>query len=149
MSAAKGVRMVIALPPRILRRLAHPLHLPILSAASHVCGNHLAAVGRLEKTQIIRDEQNENDDYFGPAGFKGRGKDGIETRDFTFGSFNGHIAVIKDYNPIKELETMNRKLLAIAAHGSEGEALNFIVKMTERERTRNRRTYVAIISRLG
>jgi len=85
-------------------------------------------------TQIIRDEQNENDDYFGPAGFKDRSKDGIETRDFTFGSFTGHIAVIKDYNPVKELETMNRKLLAIAAHGSEGEALNFIVKMTERER---------------
>jgi hypothetical protein len=65
---------------------------------------------------------------------KGRGKDAVETRDHTFGSFTGHIAVIKDYNPIKEPETMNRKLLAIAAHGSEAEALNFIVKMTERER---------------
>jgi hypothetical protein len=29
---------------------------------------------------------------------------------------------------------MNRKLLAIAAHGSEAEALNSIVKMTEAER---------------
>jgi hypothetical protein len=90
--------------------------------------------GQLTLTQIIRDESNENDDYFGPAGLKGRGKDAIETRDHTFGSFTGHIAVIKDYNPVKELETMNRKLLAIAAHGSEAEALNFIVKMTERER---------------
>jgi hypothetical protein len=90
--------------------------------------------GQLTLTQIIRDEQNENDDYFGPAGLKGRGKDAVETRDHTFGSFTGHIAVIKDYNPVKELETINRKLLAIAAHGSEAEALNFIVKMTERER---------------
>lgn len=90
--------------------------------------------GQLTLTQIIRDEQDENDDYFGPAGLKGRGKDGIETRDFTFGLFTGHIAVIKDYNPVKELETMNRKLLAIAAHGSEAEALNFIVTMTEKER---------------
>jgi hypothetical protein len=90
--------------------------------------------GQLTLTQVIRDEANENDDYFGPAGMKGRGKDAVETRDHTFGSFTGHIAVIKDYNPIKELETMNRKLLAIAAHGSEAEALNFIVKMTERER---------------
>jgi hypothetical protein len=49
-------------------------------------------------------------------------------------SFTGHIAVIKDYNPVKELETMNRKLLAIAGHGSEAEALNFIVTMTDKER---------------
>jgi hypothetical protein len=90
--------------------------------------------GQLTLTQIIRDEQDENDDYFGPAGLKGRGKDGIETRDYTFGSFTGHIAVIKDYNPVKELETMNRKLLAIATHGSEAEALNFIVTMTDKER---------------
>src|ERR1700730_1326666 len=90
--------------------------------------------GQLTLTQIIRDEANQNDDYFGPAGFKGRGKDAVETRDHTFGSFTGHIAVIKDYDPLKELETMHRKLLAIAAHGSEDEALNSIVKMTENER---------------
>jgi hypothetical protein len=72
----------------------------------------------LASQQIVRDEQNEHDDYFGPAGLKGRAKDGIETRDRTFRSFTGHIAVIKDYNPVKELETMNRKLLAIAAYGS-------------------------------
>ena len=71
--------------------------------------------GQLTLTQIVRDESNENDNYFGPAGLKGRGKDAVETRDHTFGSFTGHIAVIKDYNPLKELETMNRKLLAIAA----------------------------------
>jgi hypothetical protein len=90
--------------------------------------------GQLTLTQIIKDEANENDDYFGPAGMKGRGKDAVETRDHTFGSFAGHIAVIKDYNPIKELETMNRKLLAIAAHGSEAEAINFIVTMSDKER---------------
>jgi hypothetical protein len=90
--------------------------------------------GQLTLTEIIRAEANENEDYFGPVGFKGRGKDAVETRDHTFGSFTGHIAVIKDYNPVKELETMKRKLLAIAAHGSEDEALNSIVKMTENER---------------
>jgi hypothetical protein len=90
--------------------------------------------GQLTLTEIIRDEAKENDDYFGPAGFKGRGKDAVETRDHTFGSFTGHIAVIKDYNPIKELETMHRKLMAIAVHGSEAEALESIVKMTEKER---------------
>jgi hypothetical protein len=90
--------------------------------------------GQLTLTQIIRDEATENDDYFGPAGMKGRGKDAVETRDHTFGSFSGHIAVIKDYNPVKELETMNRKLLAIAVHGSEADAMNFIITMTEKER---------------
>jgi hypothetical protein len=90
--------------------------------------------GQLTLTEIIRDEANENEDYFGPAGFKGRGKDAIETRDHTFGFFTGHIAVIKDYNPLKELETMQRKLTAIAAHGSEAEAMDSIVKMTENER---------------
>jgi hypothetical protein len=39
--------------------------------------------GQLTLTQIIRDELNENDDYFGPAGLKGRGKDAVETRDHT------------------------------------------------------------------
>jgi hypothetical protein len=37
--------------------------------------------GELTLTQIIRDEQDENNDYFGPAGLKGRGRDQIETRD--------------------------------------------------------------------
>jgi hypothetical protein len=46
--------------------------------------------GQLTLTEIIRDESKENEDYFGPAGFKGRGKDGVETRDHTFGTFTGH-----------------------------------------------------------
>jgi hypothetical protein len=90
--------------------------------------------GQLTLTEMMRDEANENEDYFGPSGYKGRGKDAVETRDHTFGSFTGHIAVIKDYNPLKELETMQRKLTAIAVHDSEYESMESIVNMTEKER---------------
>ncbi|MCS3451536.1 MULTISPECIES: hypothetical protein [Bradyrhizobium] len=90
--------------------------------------------GELTLTEIIRDESEENDDYYGPAGFKGRGKDGVETRDVTFGTFSGHIAVHKDYNPPKELETIHRKLMSVAANAYDQDALDFICGMTEAQR---------------
>jgi hypothetical protein len=90
--------------------------------------------GQLTLTEIIRGESEENDNYFGPAGFKGRGKDGVETRDHTFGTFSGHIAVIKDYNPTKELETIHRKLMSVAANAYDQDALEFIVGMSEKQR---------------
>lgn len=90
--------------------------------------------GQLTLTEIIRDESEENDDYFGPNGFKGRGKDGVESRDHTFGTFSGHIAVIKDYNPVKELENIHRSLLSVAADSYGQEALDFISDMTEKQR---------------
>ncbi len=89
--------------------------------------------GQLTLTEIIRDESTENDDYFGPAGFKGRGRGAVETRDLTFGSFTGHIAVVRDYNPVKELENIRRQLESLASKGAE-EVLEFIVQMTEKER---------------
>lgn len=91
--------------------------------------------GQLTLIEIIRDESEENDDYFGPAGFKGRGKDGLETRDYVLGTFSGHIAVIKDYNPTKELEDIHRALLSVAAGSYSQEPLEFIVGMTEKQRT--------------
>jgi hypothetical protein len=90
--------------------------------------------GLLTLTEIIRDESEENEDYFGPAGFKGRGKDGVETRDHTFGSFTGHIAVVKDFNPSKELENIHRMLVSVAANSYGQDALEFIVEMTEKQR---------------
>ncbi|MGY4505081.1 hypothetical protein ACVWYH_009038 [Bradyrhizobium sp. GM24.11] len=87
--------------------------------------------GELTLTEIIREE---NEDYYGPAGFKGRGKDGVETRDVTFGTFTGHIAVHKDYNPPKELETIHRKLMSVAANAYDQDALDFICGMTEAQR---------------
>ncbi|MBR1155185.1 hypothetical protein [Bradyrhizobium sp. JYMT SZCCT0428] len=90
--------------------------------------------GQMTLTEVIRDESQDNDDYFGPAGFKGRGKDGVETRDHTFGTFAGHIAVIRDYNPQKELETIHRSLMSVAANAYDQTALDFICGMDEKQR---------------
>lgn len=91
--------------------------------------------GQLTLTEIIRDESQENnDDYYGPAGFKGRGKDGIESRDHVFGTFSGHIAVHRDYNPTKELEHIHRSLTSVAANSYGQEALDFICDMSEKQR---------------
>lgn len=91
--------------------------------------------GELTLTEIIRDQSEENqDDYHGPAGFKGRGKDAVETRDVTFGTFSGHIAVHKDYNPTKELEDIHRSLTSVASDSYGQDALDFIVGMTEAQR---------------
>jgi hypothetical protein len=90
--------------------------------------------GQLTLVEIIRDESQENDDYFGPAGFKGRGKDAVETRDHTFGLFSGHIAVIRDFNPSKELEDINRSLTSVAANSYGQDPLEFICSMTEKQR---------------
>lgn len=91
--------------------------------------------GQLTLTEIIRDEaQEKDDDYFGPAGFKGRGKDGVESRDQILGTFSGQIAVQKDYNPTKELEDMHRMLLSVASDSYSQDALNFIVGMSENQR---------------
>jgi hypothetical protein len=90
--------------------------------------------GQLTLTEIIRDESQENEDYFGPAGFKGRGKDGVETRDHTFGSFSGHIAVVRDFNPGKELDHIHRMLTSVAANSYGQDPLEFICSMTEKQR---------------
>lgn len=91
--------------------------------------------GELTLTEIIRDEsQEKQDDYYGPAGFKGRGKDGIESRDHTFGTFSGHIAVHKDYNPTKELDDIYRAFTSVASDSYGQDALDFIVSMSEAQR---------------
>lgn len=91
--------------------------------------------GQLTLTEVIRDESDEEEsDYHGPAGFKGRGKDAVETRDHTFGSFTGFTAVVRDYNPLKDLETIQRKLASVAPNGYGDEALYFIAAMSDQER---------------
>ncbi len=90
--------------------------------------------GHLTLTEIIRDELQENEDYFGPTGMKGRGKDGIETRDHTFGLLSGQIAVIKDFNPPKELDHIIRLLTSVAADSYGQEPLDFICDMNEKQR---------------
>jgi hypothetical protein len=91
---------------------------------------------KLVLTEVLRDQEDDGkQDYIGPAGY-GRGKEGVETRDHVFGTFVGHTAVLTDYNPGKELQTLYRQLDSVHAEGvaTEEDALEFIVGMTEAER---------------
>jgi hypothetical protein len=61
--------------------------------------------GHLVLTEIIRGgEEDENNDYAGPAGFKGRSSD-IETREHDFGIFAGATATVKNFDPVQDLNT--------------------------------------------
>jgi hypothetical protein len=92
--------------------------------------------GRLVLPEIIRggedDEEKEND-YVGPQGFGRRGQ--IETREHVFGMLAGAIATVKDYNPVKELETVTRQLQSIENVPTPDGFLDFIVGMTDKQRS--------------
>ncbi len=91
--------------------------------------------GHLTVTEVIEgDIEN-----FGPRGLGRRGDE--QTREIEFGVFKGQMAVVKDYNPIKELDDLVRRQVSLPATATEEDALNFIVTMTVPER----RAAVAII----
>jgi hypothetical protein len=92
--------------------------------------------GNLILSEIIRggeDDEKEND-YFGPAGFRGRGTTDIETREHNYGLMSGTLAVIQDYNPVKELEWLTRQLASVHALPTEDAALEFICAIDDRQR---------------
>jgi hypothetical protein len=98
--------------------------------------------GRLRLVEILRSAEEEDEsDYTGPAGFRGRGRGKVETRDVEFGTVDGQTAVLKDYNPIKELNEIVRVLDSFDSRPTEDEALELIVAMDERRR----RAAVAIL----
>lgn len=91
--------------------------------------------GNLMLSEIIRGgEDEEESDYFGPAGFRGRGTSEIETREHDFGILNGSLAVINEFHPVKDLETVIRQLESIESRPDEEAAINFICEMSERQR---------------
>lgn len=98
--------------------------------------------GRLRLTEILRSaEDAEESDYVGPAGFRGRGRGQVETREIEFGTLDGQTAVLKDYNPVKELDGVLRVLDSFDVRPNDEQALDLIIEMTERER----RAAVAIL----
>lgn len=91
--------------------------------------------GRLRLVEILRSaEDEEESDYFGPAGFRGRGHGQVETRDIEFGTMDGQTAVLKDYNPVKELDEVIRVLESFDARPNDKQAVDLIVAMDERRR---------------
>ena len=68
----------------------------------------------------------------GPSGFKGTS--GKQTRDVVFGVLAGTMAVNNDYNPVAELDRIERVLKVYPACTSEEEALEEICRWSDRER---------------
>lgn len=90
---------------------------------------------QLRTVEILRSQEDENEsDDVGPAGFRGRGEFGTESRDHYFGMIAGTTALLKDYNPIKELNDAQRMCDLYPFDGGEAEALELIAGMTEKER---------------
>jgi len=91
---------------------------------------------RLTLYEVIRpDGDVAANDYFGPAGFRGSGVEAASNfREIDFGFLTGTTALIKDYQPVTELNDVDRNISFLAFDGDEEAALNFIAGMTDEER---------------
>lgn len=89
--------------------------------------------GQLTVAQILRDTETDSD-YFGPAGFKGRGPREIESRDIELGVICGLTAVEKNYDPLKAIDEALRVIDSYEMRFTESAALNFITRMDEAKR---------------
>jgi hypothetical protein len=95
--------------------------------------SRLNAGGQLMLTEVIKgQEDEEKSDYFGPAGFRGT-KD-IQTRDHSFGMLAGAVMTQKDYQPVKELETLIRQLGSIDTITDVDTLLDFIISQPPNKR---------------
>lgn len=113
---------------RTFRLEAQPVHTTLRQLKTAHSG-HLLVTSTIERAEG-------NSGYEGPAGFRGKGRYQAETRTVDLGLFVGHTAVVKDFNPVKSLETVERWLMSFDMHFSgEEEALDFIVNMNVYQRS--------------
>ena len=81
--------------------------------------------------EILEAEELETkSDYVGPRGFRG----GVLSRDIQFGPLGGTTAVIKDYNPVKELGDVDRNINFTGFEGDADAAVLFVADMTPEQR---------------
>lgn len=133
LSVVRSIRPQCAEALRVYRQFrkeAPQLH-GILRQIKEQYGGHLMV------TTVLRDsdDETEADDYTGPAGFRGRGRHQVETRDTDLGMMTGLVALHRDFNPVKDLEYIERQLLAFGITPTEEEAVELIVNMSEKEKT--------------
>lgn len=102
--------------------------------------------GELRLVQILRSAEDEESDYVGPAGFRGRGGSETDSRDIEFGMVAGLTAVSRTFNPLKDLETATRVLDSFDARPDDEGALNLICN--EMHDDAKRRAAVAILQEL-
>jgi hypothetical protein len=104
--------------------------------------HHLRAIkdragARLRVFEIIKTadaDEGTGSDYFGPKGFRGRGQSETETRDIDLGMMVGTTALIRDYNPVKEIDDLARVLASLESGSSDESALEFIVGLSDKQR---------------
>jgi hypothetical protein len=95
--------------------------------------------GYLVVTELVEGDKENDIQTHGPRGL---GRQGAEqTKEIEFGTIIGQTAVIKDYNPVRELDQAIRLLSSLELTPTEDLALDFIVSMDEKQR----RAAVAII----
>ncbi len=73
-------------------------------------------------------------DHFGPAGFHGSRAKGQQFREIDLGFIVGTTALMKDYQPVKELNDVDRNISFLNFVGDEAAAVDFISNMTDKER---------------
>lgn len=99
------------------------------SKAIHVTLRDIARDnGRLRLQQRLEDIKTAD----GPAGYR-RGNP--QFREIDFGPLHGLIATLVEYNPVKELEWIERTLASLSLErGDEQEAMNFICRLDDKLR---------------
>lgn len=101
--------------------------------------------GHLMVTSVIggapEADQERQNDYVGPAGFRGKGRYNVDTRDTDLGLMAGLVALNKDFNPVKELTDIERMVASFDLRPGEAAALDFIISMSNEQR----RAAVAIL----
>jgi hypothetical protein len=98
--------------------------------------------GELVVVEVLHGGEEENaSDYVGPDGFNRAGRSRIQAREHDFGLLLGLIAIGKQYDPIKELDDIGRRVASFGDYPDEERALELIVVMSDEER----RAAVAIV----
>lgn len=80
----------------------------------------------------------------GPQGFSGAG--GASTRDIPFGILAGRVALLTNYDPVKELATVERNIEPYAQYASDSGLLAFIDKLDPSNTTVRTECYEALKS---
>jgi hypothetical protein len=99
------------------------------------CGGYLTVTELVESPRGPRG-------YQGPMGFRGNSDE--ETREIELGVLTGLTALIRDYNPVTELNHVTGVLESMEARPGEEAAMEFIVSMSEAQR----RAAVAILQEI-
>jgi hypothetical protein len=85
------------------------------------------AGGNLTVEEVVRTNQ------VGPAGYRSRGSKN-DVRTISFGVLDGGICFLSDYNPVRELDAVERNLKRHACGKDPNSALDYIVTLKDNDR---------------